>query len=116
MRVAGQVLVQPVTVAALLVTVYSNPSADSACAPLGVAKLTAINRARAADTARLVDIKLVHSLASNVHFERYFFADFRYIRVTVPFERFAPKRSDNPPVSTAAVAVRPTFTWEPADD
>ena len=107
---------QPVTVAALLVTVYSNPSADSACAPLGVAKLTASNRARAADTARLVDINLVHSLASNVHFERFFFADFRYIRVTVPFERLAPKRSDNPPVSTAAVAVRPTFTWEPADD
>ena len=107
---------QPVTVAALLVTVYSNPSADSACAPLGVAKLTASNRARAADTARLVDINLVHSLASNVHFERFFFADFRYIRVTVPFERLAPNRSDKPPVSTAPVTVRPTFTWEPADD
>ena len=56
-RVAGQVLlVQPVTVAPLPVTVYSNPSADRARAPLGAAKLTASSRARAAERARLAGI------------------------------------------------------------
>jgi hypothetical protein len=57
-RAVGQVLVQPVTVAAEPTTVYSNPFADSARAPLGAARLTASIIARAADTACLADINL----------------------------------------------------------
>jgi hypothetical protein len=56
-RLVGQVLVQAVTVAAEPTTVYSNPSADSACAPLGVAKLAAIKKESAAVTILLVGIR-----------------------------------------------------------
>jgi hypothetical protein len=56
-RVVGQVPpVQPVTVAAPSVTVYSKPASENARAPLGVVKLTASRRARAADRARLAGI------------------------------------------------------------
>jgi hypothetical protein len=57
-RVGGQVPpVQPVTVATLPVRVYSKPSAESARAPLGAAKLTASSRARVAERARLVSTR-----------------------------------------------------------
>ena len=59
-RVAEQVLVQPVTVAAPPETVYSKPASESARAPLGAAKLTASRRAKAADRARLAAIR--HSI------------------------------------------------------